>query len=410
MNIANPPVSGNYDSTADHPVLDRHDDPNNMIVLSAPGYTFTKTIHPDGSVGGNDHATWFDAKLIEISGIKGLERELRRLAHQRDRFPVRGAVRSDLQPYEGQVRRKSAKGDEHQYIVDAARSWVMVDIDGSDFYIPKNWLDDPEATTRGVIKAELPEAFHMAAVVAQFSSSMRAIGGTAKVHLWFWLSRPMWSLELKHWLHDQDTSVFHPVQEHFTAAPVFLAPPQQVGFFMQPGAEDPSLDPLGDNRLLRLDGTAVAVPAVIPQPSEGTAKSGSASGSSSHFEGYIRAIGDHDGGGGLHQPIRDAALSYASTNGTDADWDQFRSIIQQAIKEACLDPTKRKPEEVENRIGPGLEHNIETAIARVERMPNRHKRRLTQEEIDEMAHGMRPVARQGAAVPHFDISFFDADT
>jgi hypothetical protein len=408
MNIPNPPASSNYDSTADHPVLEGHDDPNVLIVLSALGYTFTKTVHPDGAVAGNDHATWFDVKLANMAGIGKLENILCSLARQRESFPIRGAVRSDLKTWRGQVRRKSAKGDEHQYIVDAARNWVMIDIDGSDFYLPDNWIEDQEATIRGVITTELPEAFHKAAVVAQWSSSMRATGGTAKVHLWFWLSRPTWSLELKHWLHDQDTSVFHPAQEHFTAAPIFRAPARQVGFFMQPGAEDASLDPLGNNRVFRLDGTTVAVPCVIPQPTGNTPLSGNAASSSSQFVRYLSTIGDHEGGGGLHRPIRDAALSFASTNEPGADWDKFRAIIRQAVQDAYLDPAKRKPDEIENRIGAGLEHNIKTAITRVERMPNRYKRRLTQEEVDEMAQSMRRVAEQGETLPGFDTSFFDA--
>lgn len=405
--LPNPPPGGNYDTISDHPVLAGHDDPSSVVLLSAPGHTFSKTIHLDGTVEGNGHARWFNYEHATLAGIDALGDLLRTLSAQRDCFPIRGAVRSNLKPHGAQIRRKSARGDQHQYIVDAPRYWVMVDIDGSDFFVPPDWLGDPEASIRAIVRAELPEGFHNAAVIAQWSSSMRASGGIAKVHLWFWLSRPVWSIELKHWLSNQDTSVFHPVQEHFTAAPVYMGPPRVRGFFKESGCEDPSLDELGASRVLRLDGTVVRVPDTVPEPPDPYANSGYDNGNGTNLQRYIDAIGDHAGGLGLHRPIRDAALSYASTNGPDADWGCFRTLIRETVESALLDPQKRKASEIENRLGSGLEHNIKTAIEKVRRNPNRSMRRLTDEEIEEFRKSSRKLIAPGEAAPPFDTSFFD---
>ena len=55
---------------------------------------------------------------------------------------------------------------------DARRSWLMVDVDKPVCPISDDWQDNPEPFIREIIRNALPEEFHDAGVVVQWSSSM----------------------------------------------------------------------------------------------------------------------------------------------------------------------------------------------------------------------------------------------
>jgi hypothetical protein len=95
----------------------------------------------------------------------------------------------------------------------------------------------------------LPEEFQNAACVFQWSSSM-AIKAGIRVHLWFWLDRPVSDGEAKAWLASApiDAAIYDPVQVHITANPA-----------VDEGVEDPVHRRVGVYRPQGADET-VAVP------------------------------------------------------------------------------------------------------------------------------------------------------
>ncbi len=77
---------------------------------------------------------------------------------------------------------------------------------------------------------KLPSNFHNVSYHFQHSASAGIKEGVASLHLWFMLSNPMNSIELKEW-HEGlpkkqkqyiDESMFRPVQVNYTANPVFI--------------------------------------------------------------------------------------------------------------------------------------------------------------------------------------------
>ncbi|REC53559.1 hypothetical protein DRV84_14945 [Rhodosalinus sediminis] len=108
---------------------------------------------------------------------------------------------------------------------------------------------DADATLAHVV-AHLPPAFQNAACVFQWSASMGLEQGRVRVHLWYWLDRPVSDAEAKAWLKSSpvDLNIYDPVQVHLTA---------------NPGLEDGVADPI-DHRvgLYRPDGSVDTV--VVP--------------------------------------------------------------------------------------------------------------------------------------------------
>lgn len=361
--------------------------PGSMTILRAAGLRLTKTIDASGVALARDHARYFRHSAYRCSNITDLHRRLLLLSQREDCLIVRGGVKSTVS--DDQILRRSRK-DGSGTIVDVARSWLMIDLDGADIFLPEDWSANPEHWVRKTIQSELPKVFHRAGVVVQWSSSMQISGGTPKCHLWFWLSRPLFSHEAKAWLRETsaDPAVFQPVQEHFTASPVY-----EIGG-----------DPLEGNRVKLLQGEEVLVPNVIKVP-QSRAAGGNWRHEGSQFKRFLWEIGDHDGGRGLHLPIRDACLSFISSTWPSPDVDFLRSEIFKRVRSAEL-RKDRTETEMEDRLGRGLEHNIETAIRRVEAFPNRYRRTLSNEQVVEALRGLRRQVSLEA--PGVRTSFFDA--
>lgn len=101
------------------------------------------------------------------------------------------------------------------------RQWLMVDADD---------VKEPAGTLMMLEPAEcaeharglLPEAFHDACCFWQASASAGVKPG-CRVHLWFWLSRPITSGQAKNWLRrcPVDRTIYTPIQPHYTADPIF---------------------------------------------------------------------------------------------------------------------------------------------------------------------------------------------
>ena len=391
-----------YSTAADCPVQEGHDDPDSIVLLTADGRNFTKTFLTDGTERPRDFTKLFDS--VEVRSIKDMPKLESLLIELNDRphaVVIRGAMKKRVKP----PFPRTSSGINATF-VDAPRAFLMVDIDGSDFHLPPDWMDHPESVAKGIIEADLPKAFHKAGCIVQWSSSMGVKPDTVKVHLWFLLERPLWSIEAKNWLEGRcDISLFQPVQQHYTAAPIFIGPDQKQGFFTNSGGPDPSLDPLIGERVFRIEGPRVKPPRVIASsPRRGGLHSGDSVGSN-RFDEILTEIGDHEVGRGLHGPIRDLCLSYVSSNHPNDDRGWLRGVVKDRLKECDL--KGRSPEELENRVGYDLDHSYDTAVTMVERSPNRFKpRKMTPEEIEKMKLSLE----QQDAAPNdgFDTSFFDA--
>lgn len=109
---------------------------------------------------------------------------------------------------------------------DQALHTVLIEVDEFE-PITADPIADPQVSIEEYITSELPSAFHCTSYHWQLSNSAGhpTKAGKLKVHVWFWLSTPRTSGEIKEWAAAvglaADSSVFDPIQIHYTAAPVF---------------------------------------------------------------------------------------------------------------------------------------------------------------------------------------------
>ena len=320
--------------------------PNVVTLLTAKDKRLTKMITSAG-VQPAETPVLFTHAAEPVADLGDLFELLCWSSSQTDTYIVRPAV---IEGAPVKIRRKSS-GTEQQ-LIDVPRSWLMVDIDKDVLTFPRSWRRNPERYIRALIKAALPPAFHGAGVIAQFSSQMLADGGTPRVHLWFWLHRPLTSSEAKHWLNGCpiDRAVYSRGQPHFTAAPIF---------------ED-GVDPLGEQRLVFMPGPVVEVPEGIDTsaPDEGVID---VSVDMSHFinldygdnrwQREISKIGDHEGGKGFHEGINAAAMAFISCHYNPQAADPLAGITyaecERAIHEhvsALTDLSPKRQADLDDRL------------------------------------------------------------
>jgi hypothetical protein len=133
-------------------------------------------------------------------------------------FVIRGVLRAGV-PTQNVLRRIHGSG---ACFEASARHWLCIDLDTLD--LPAELLDF-NARADDVVKhaiSQLPAEFHDVDCWWQFSSSMGMKPGI-RLHLWYWLDRPVSDQEAKAWLSDSpvDTSLYNPVQPHYVANPIF---------------------------------------------------------------------------------------------------------------------------------------------------------------------------------------------
>ena len=209
----------------------------------------------------------------------------------------------------GQIRRLKHDPDASTFgtLEVKAQHWLAFDVDtieSEDLHI----RDRPIEAVRFVVENFLPEAFHGATCVYHWTSSAGVKDfTTVKVRLWFWLSEPASSADLKRLCLDLglkvDAAIFNPIQLHFTATPVFV------------GMEDPMPQRLG---IIRGASDIVVLPdaATIAPQSHGSTKaplSADRSWSAGlDLEACLAKIGDGPGQNGFDAPTFAAALKWAA--------------------------------------------------------------------------------------------------
>lgn len=233
-----------------------HDDPASITFLKStdPEQPLAK-VSKQEEVGGPffkkevGHPRLFKVLSVPISdGLPDIYKVLDTVRGSPDFAIMRGAF---LEGEDVTVRRAKRMHGDRRTIVDAPRLWLMVDIDKSTAVEARDgWMKDPEPVVRSAIREHLPQEFQDAGVVVQFSSSMGARGCPVSCHLFFWLSRPVWSIEAAHWLASWpvDQRAFLPSQELYCADPIMIRSDGTV-----------SSDPLGGARVHLFDGPQVNV-------------------------------------------------------------------------------------------------------------------------------------------------------
>lgn len=304
-----------------------YEPPNVVTLLIAKGKRLTKTITEAGKKLPAETPTLFTHVADEVRDLEDLFELLCWLENKTDTYIVRPAVIDGALD----VIRRRCSGPE-QGLVDVPRYALMIDIDKPVILLPRNWMRNPELYIRRLIRKALPECFHHAGVIAQFSSGMSADGGEPRVHLWFWLDRPLISLVIKRWLKDCpiDHGVYSRGQPHFTAAPIF---------------ED-GVDPLGDSRLVLLPGPVVEVPDDLDTSAPEEADIDLSVDLSRYvnldlhnnrWRREVLKIGDHDGGEGFHPAIRGAAMAYISCHYDPQAADPLAGIDYAEFERVILD-------------------------------------------------------------------------
>jgi hypothetical protein len=158
-----------------------------------------------------------------ISCLTDLANLVQSLERERKKFIIRGSLIDGRAPY-GLRRLAQAKEDSPANFEEMDCQWCLLDIDEVD--IPDNFIDgqSPPIDLIQHVTQLLPDAFKVSDCWYQFSSSMGIKVGKIRVHLWYWLSKPVSNSNMREWLSESpvDLSLFRTVQPHFTANPIFL--------------------------------------------------------------------------------------------------------------------------------------------------------------------------------------------
>jgi hypothetical protein len=180
----------------------------------------------------------FDAvRSTEFGDIKGLAAALGKLESRDNYFVIRGELRGGDFRKESVNRRYLWNDPDHQPDWDARdRQWAMFDIDNIEWTGPEMVTrEEYERTLVGIIRDILPQCFRDVSFYYHMSSSAgltkiddgsyRVGHTTLKVHLWYWLDRPVCDGSLRDWIRSNKMSIdaapFNPVQPHYTSNPTF---------------------------------------------------------------------------------------------------------------------------------------------------------------------------------------------
>lgn len=211
-------------------------------------------------------ARLFRVEQRNIQSIEDLAATLQELSAQPHKFVIRGEVCPGVD-IGGRVRRLLyADGDDRATFRSArhGRRWICFDFDAIECGQDIDPIGHPTAALNA-LRALLPPEFQDASYFAQWSGSAGINGWKSiSAHLWFMLDRAVTDEELLIWsetLHlPVDRRLFHPIQPHFTAVPVFADgitdPCPQRNYFQKGTRSQVSID-LTMIRMLRHDSRRV---------------------------------------------------------------------------------------------------------------------------------------------------------
>jgi len=199
-----------------------------LSILRHPTSALCKTWKADGTIAGYGDAKYFTLETKQVESLAQLHELLLALAGQPNAVLIRGvavdamlAKERDGEQYKpGKVRRSL------DYFDDQPGHWVLIDVDRYDS-LTVDAILDPQGAIDDFIQTSLPAEFAEAGYIYQLSNSHGHPGkaGTLNAHIWFWLAVALTSAQLKAYALDvslaADMALFHPVQCHYTANPIF---------------------------------------------------------------------------------------------------------------------------------------------------------------------------------------------
>ena len=271
--------------------------PERVTVLTACQGLATKTIgvgddgtrHVTRGYNAGKTFTWREENAANIHDLAGI---VQRCGPQD--LIIRGTIHDDKR-HEEVVRRKLEYFGESGK--KAETSWVMADFDSIEEHAFLTMEDDPDALVEWVIEEYLPEEFSNVSCFYQFSSSAGIKPGI-RVHLFFWLDRPVAGRDIDSYMKahapEVDRALFGDVQAHYVAAPIF----------------DKCYDPIPRrNGFLECAEDFVTLPEINPKELAEFAREHHGTPIHVHgFRGWLKAIGDGPGGAGFHEPIRNGVM------------------------------------------------------------------------------------------------------
>lgn len=269
---------------------------------------------------------------MQVQGLHSLSSLLLELSTDPNAVVIRGEL---LPEHHGKTVVRAISDTNKNKIVyfrpyEDGLPWVCIDIDNVQCPDNIDFLHDPVGAVEYVI-SKLPSYFHGVSYHYQLSSSAGMDGGKIiKVHIWFWLDKPVQDAVLKSWAKKVnseaqptlgvkliDDSLFQCVHLHYTASPIF----------------EGVADPFPNNRcgLVKKTVDVVPFPDLPTTPSGTKLKEGKPNsafqaalgytfngngGSYSAFENALSSIGDHPNGQGFHYRIFAAITAFLRVEGT----------------------------------------------------------------------------------------------
>lgn len=182
----------------------------------------------DGTISPYGDAKNYGLTRHEVTDIRSLSAMLKKLESKPQTCIIRGGfigmdvARPLMQSTEGWIDGCVLR--QKEVFKDRALHMMMADVDK---YVPDCGMADPVAAIEEFISRKLPPCFNGVSFHWQLSNSAGHTkhAGVLKAHVWFWLRTAQTSADLKAWAIGQgkviDTALFHPIQVHYTAAPVF---------------------------------------------------------------------------------------------------------------------------------------------------------------------------------------------
>lgn len=199
-----------------------------LTVLTHSHSRLAKRWLADGTISGYDETKNYTVSELPVADIAALSAALSGLERKSSSAVIRGKFKGDAaaavidsaEHKPGLARKIMGLYD------DVPHHWVLIEVD--KFTPVADPVLDPVIAITEYVTSVLPSAFQDISYHWQLSSSAGHPdnAGRLKVHLWFWLSTPTTSIDLKAWAKSApsvvlDTSVFNPVQFHYTSTPLF---------------------------------------------------------------------------------------------------------------------------------------------------------------------------------------------
>ena len=313
----------------------------------------------------------FKWEETEVSDIYTLSNVLLHLENQTDKLVIRGKPTVELGDMETGYRRQ-------ENFIDVPRQWICLDIDNWFIHDSINSREEPEAALSWGLTM-LPTSLRNVTCHYQFSSSfLMGSNDHLKVHLWFWLDRPVSNLELKIYFkqyneenpeYPVDIALFNSVQVHFTARP-HIDPRITIPFSRRSG--------LCKKNLNQVPFPIIEIPERERKNKTHSTREQHLSpvthqdmNSSQSIEEILAQIGDNRSG--FHLPITLYISRLAATEGESADWDEHKESIRNAIQNA--DQSKHDKSSINKYLSDEyLDEDWNRCLVKFAKNPNRKDR------------------------------------